>query len=72
MTGLYLAIQVAFHLAYMVVIPLFLFGGLGLWLDKTNGTTPFFLFIGIGIALAATLIWITKQLKKITEAILKK
>lgn len=72
MNGLYLAIQIAFHLAYMVIIPLFVFGGLGLWLDRAKGTLPLFLFIGIGLALIATLTWIMKQFRQIAANLTKK
>jgi cyanate permease len=69
--SLLLALQVASHLAYMVLVPLLVFGGAGLWLDQRQATTPLYLLLGVGIAFILTMLWIKKQSKRITAAIFK-
>lgn len=66
--GLLLTFQIAGHLAYMVLVPLFLFGGLGLILDRSMNTTPLSLLIGIGLAFASTVYWIKKRLIDVIKA----
>jgi F0F1-type ATP synthase assembly protein I len=65
------ALQLASHLAYMVVIPLLIFGGLGLALDQRYGTIPSFLLVGIGLAFVSTVFWIKRSIKEIVEAMNK-
>lgn len=65
--SLLLTLQVASHLAYMVVLPLLLFGGGGLLLDRTLQTLPTFLFVGIGTSFAVTVIWIKTRLVRIIK-----
>lgn len=67
-----LAWQVASQLAYMVIIPIFIFGGIGLWLDFNYKSSPICLLVGIGIALAVTLFWIIKKFKQINLTNLEK
>ena len=63
--SLFFVLAIAGHLAYMVLIPLFVFGGLGLAADRTLGTLPLCLLIGIGLALITTLYWMATRLKRI-------
>lgn len=65
--GLILALRIAGHLAYMVVIPLFLFGGIGLLADRRWHTLPLYLLVGIGLALVVTLYWVKKQLTNLIK-----
>lgn len=67
----FLTLQIATHLAYMVVLPIFVFGGLGLWLDRQLGTLPQYLLIGIGVAFVVTTLWLVKRLKNIIEKVSK-
>lgn len=68
--SLLLTVQVAAHLAYMVVIPLAIFGGLGLYLDRRLETLPLYLLIGIGIAFAVTLVWMRQRLRAIIVSLI--
>ena len=65
--SLLLAIQLAFHLDYMALIPLILFGGLGLVLDRQEHTLPRFLLIGITLAFVTTMYWIATRLREIIK-----
>lgn len=69
--SLLLAIQLASHLAYMILIPLFVFGGTGLLADRYFTTTPRYLFIGLAIGFVVTTYWINKQLRNIVAATFK-
>lgn len=66
--SLLLTIRLAGHLAYMVVLPLFFFGGAGLLLDRQFDSIPKFLLIGIGIAFILTMYWIKARLHEIINA----
>lgn len=69
---LLLALEIASHLAYMIIVPLLLLGGLGLLLDRRFGTLPLYLLAGVVIALIITLFWIKKRLLNIIKASSKK
>lgn len=66
-TGLILALRIASQLAYMVLIPLFIFGGLGLLADRQFGSLPKLLLVGIGIAFAATIYWINRRFREVAK-----
>lgn len=65
--SLLLTFQFAGHLAYMVLLPLFIFGGLGLLIDRQLATVPTFLFVGIGIAFITTIYWMKTRLHEIIK-----
>jgi F0F1-type ATP synthase assembly protein I len=65
--SLLLALQIAAHLAYMVVIPLFILGGIGLLVDRHYQTTPLYLFVGIILSMIATFYWISKRLRQVIK-----
>ncbi len=69
--SLLLTVQLAGHLAYMVLIPIVIFGGLGLIADRRFGTTPLYILIGIGAAFVSTLYWMKVRLREIIISILK-
>jgi F0F1-type ATP synthase assembly protein I len=66
--SLFLALQIASQLAYMVMIPLVIFGGLGLLADRQFGTLPFYLLIGIAVSFIITILWIYKHFRQISQA----
>lgn len=61
MSSYMFALQFVSRLAYMVIIPLFLFGGLGLAADRHFHTLPLFLLIGVGVAFGLTMYWIFRR-----------
>ncbi len=65
------AIQIASHLAYMVVLPLFVFGGLGLLADRQFNSLPQYLLIGIGVAFGVTTWWMIARFKDIVSKTLR-
>jgi hypothetical protein len=69
--SLLLTLQVAGHLAYMVLIPIVLLGGSGLWLDRQLGTLPQYLLIGIAAAFVVTIYWLNVQLRRIISELFK-
>lgn len=62
-----MALQIGSHLAYMILIPILLWGSLGLFIDRQLGTLPGYLLISIGLALSTTIYWIAKRLRTIIE-----
>lgn len=62
-------LALSMHVAYMVIIPIFVFGGGGLWLDKHFNTSPLYLIIGLVIAFATTIYWMVRQLKVIIRSL---
>lgn len=65
-----IALSIASRLAIMVVLPLLVLGGGGLLLDRSAGTLPRYLFIGIGVAFAVTIYWMSKQFKHVVTTII--
>lgn len=64
---LFMAVYIGTHLAYMVLVPLFIFGGLGLYFDHQADTLPRYLLIGIALAFACTIFWMSKRFREIIE-----
>ncbi len=57
-------ISLSFELGYIIAIPLVVLGLLGKWLDgKTANEFPMYTLIGIGVAILATTLWITKKIR---------
>lgn len=67
--AIFLALQLASHLAYMILLPLFIFGGGGLLLDRKLHTLPTYLLVGVVIAFLITLYWMRQKLREIIESI---
>ncbi len=67
-----LALAIAGHLAYMVVVPLLVLGGLGLWADRSFDTLPRYLFVGIVLAFVTTIYWLSQRLAAITKQLTSK
>lgn len=66
---MWLALDVAWELGYIVVIPIVVLGAGGAYADKKFGTSPLFLFIGIIIAFTVTSIAAYRKIKVITQEI---
>ena len=62
---LWLAVQLAWHLGYLIAIPVVFFGFGGAYLDKQYGTSPMFLFIGFAIAITLSVMGVKRKLKEI-------
>lgn len=66
-----MALTVAAHVAYMVLIPLVVLGGLGLLADREFHTLPRLLLVGLAVAFSLTVYWLVKMLRPIIETIQK-
>ncbi len=57
-------ISLSFELGYIIAIPLVVLGLLGKWGDSHwHHQFPWMTLVGMGLAIAATTIWITKKVK---------
>lgn len=68
-SAMWLALDVAWELGYIVVIPIVVLGFAGAYADKKFETSPLFLFIGIIIAFTVTSIAAYRKIKVITQEI---
>ncbi|MBX4191787.1 MAG: AtpZ/AtpI family protein [Candidatus Doudnabacteria bacterium] len=58
-------ISLSLELGYIIAIPLVAFALGGKWLDnRMQNEFPFMTLLGIGLAITATTVWITKKVKK--------
>ena len=62
---LLLAVRLAWNFGYIIAIPAALFGFGGAYLDKTWGTSPVFILIGLAVALAISGLGIWRVVKEI-------
>lgn len=68
-SAMWLALDIAWELGYIVVIPIVALGFAGAYADKKFGTSPLFLFIGIIIAFTITSVAAFRKIKAITQEI---
>ena len=64
---LLLAVRLAWNFGYIIAIPAVAFGFGGAYLDKTWGTSPACILIGLGLALALSGTGIWRAVKQITQ-----
>ena len=64
-TDLLLAVRLAWSLGYIIAIPAVLFGFGGAYLDRTLGTSPWFLLLGLALAMGISVIGVYRRLKEI-------
>lgn len=62
-----LATGVLYYNSASILGPLILFLGLGFFLDKTLGTKPYLMMIGLGIAFITTNILIFRKIRKLMK-----
>ena len=60
-------VQLAWNLGFIIAIPAVVFGLLGAYLDKWLGSSPGFLLLGMGCALALSLFGIWKRIQQILK-----
>ncbi len=68
-SAMWLALDVAWELGYIIVIPIVIMGAGGAYADKKFGTSPLFLLIGILIAFIITSIAAYRKISIITKEI---
>ena len=62
---LFFVVQLAWNLGFIIAIPAVVFGLAGASLDKWLHTSPGFLLLGMGCALALSLIGVSKRIGQI-------
>ena len=63
---LFLAVRLAWNFGYIIAIPAAAFGFGGAYLDKTWGTSPMFILIGLALALTVSGMGIWRVVRQIT------
>ena len=57
-------VSIASEMGFIIALPLLLFVLAGKWLDaKVHDTFPWFVLVGLVLAIASTTAWLTKKLK---------
>ena len=62
---LWLAVRLAWSFGYIIAIPAVAFGFGGAYLDKTQGTSPLFLILGLALALTLSSLGIVRKVREI-------
>ena len=65
MADLWLAVRLAWSLGYIIALPAVLFGFGGAYLDKTLGTSPWVLLIGLALAMGISAVGVYRRLREI-------
>ena len=55
------ALEIVWDLLFSIAVPTVLFALLGRWLDKRYGTSPWFVGIGLVLALGVSAVIVTKK-----------
>ena len=62
---LWLSVQLAWHLGYIIAIPAVLFGFGGAYLDRIWGTSPLFILLGFALAALLSAWGVVQKIKRI-------
>jgi F0F1-type ATP synthase assembly protein I len=65
--ALWLSVQLAWDLGWLIAIPVVALGFAGAYADKHFGTSPLLLLIGFALAATLSTIGVKRKLKKIIE-----
>ncbi len=65
------AFSLAWELGYSIAVPLVLFALGGRWIDRTYGTTPWFLLGGMGLAITFTTILLIRKFSSLMRDVNK-
>ncbi len=68
-SAMWLALDVAYQLGYLIALPIVVLGFGGAWMDKKFLTSPLFLLIGITLSFTITTIGAFRKIKDITDKI---
>ena len=66
---MWLALDIAWELGYIIVIPIVILGAGGAYADKKFGTSPLFILIGIVVAFILTSLAAYRKISIITKEI---
>lgn len=62
---LFLVVQLAWHMGYIIAIPAVAFGFSGAYLDRTWGTSPLFILLGFALATVLSSWGVLRKIKEI-------
>lgn len=55
------------QLGFMIALPAVAFGFGGAYLDRWLGTSPLFILIGLGLAIASSSLWVYQLIKRMNQ-----
>lgn len=61
------AVGLVGQLGLMIAVPLVALVLLGAWADRSLGTAPLFLLLGMGLAAATTAVWVLRQARVLKD-----
>jgi uncharacterized membrane protein YfcA len=67
-SNLSLLLSLGFELGYMIAIPAVVGAFGGAYLDKSLGTSPLFILLGIFLAITSSVAWIGRFIKRLNQA----
>lgn len=68
-SAMWLALDIAYQLGYLIALPIVVLGFGGAFLDKKLGTSPIFILSGIALSFIITSIGAFRKIKDITDQI---
>lgn len=68
-SAMWLALDIAYELGYLIALPIVVLGFGGAFLDKKFGTSPLFILSGIALSFIITSIGAFRKIKDITDKI---
>ncbi len=65
--SLWMALNLAWELGYVIALPLVILALLGRWLDRRWGSSPLMILVGVVTAFIITSIWLSTKIKEVTN-----
>lgn len=67
-SALWGSLELAFELGYLIAVPIVLLGLGGRFLDRWIGTSPWFLLVGVLLAIVLSSIGVSRKIRAISRA----
>ena len=67
-SNLWMVLDLAWSLGYMIVLPLIIFGLGGRWIDAKTESFPLFFILGLLLAIVSTSVWVAGRMKTLIKA----
>lgn len=67
MRKVFFVLSLAFQLGYMIALPAAVFAFGGAWLDRRLDTSPLFILLGLGLAIASSGFWVWRFLQRVNR-----
>ncbi len=65
--ALWMSLNLAWELGYVIAIPLVCLALLGRWLDHRWGSSPVMILVGVVVAFIITSVWLSTKIKELTQ-----